>query len=212
MEAILVVVALAGAACAAVAAVAAWRRAAEAEERAQREAAAREAEARARVEAEERAKRAQARAQKEVEARREAEERAQQEARARREAERRAGRAHADLAEARVDAVKRADERTLVGALKRALPALEPERAKRLENQLEALARNRADASKLREQMESTADEADRSQLLKKLSKVETDAAALVERLRNIVSQDPALSGVRLALAWEVRSTPIKKK
>jgi len=184
----------------------------EAEERAQREAAARvEAEKRAQREAEARA-RAQERAKAEVEARREAEERAKAEAKARKEAEARAARIGRDLAESRIDAVQRADERTLVGALKRALPALEPERAKRLENQLEALARNRADASKLREQMESTADEADRSQLLKKLSKVETDAAALVERLRNIVSQDPALSGVRLALAWEVRSTPIKKK
>jgi len=192
---------------------------AEAEERARKEAERASQEAAARAKAEERARKEAERASQEAAARAKAEERARKEAeRAQREAERarnaerRAAKLGSEVAEARVDAVKRADERTLVGALKRALPALEPERAKRLENQLEALARNRADASKLREQMESTADEADRSQLLKKLSKVETDAAALVERLRNIVSQDPALSGVRLALAWEVRSTPIKKK
>jgi len=221
-------------------AVAAWRRAAEAEaraaqeaaarveaeERAQREAAARveaeeraQREAAARVEAEKRAQReaeararAQERAKAEVEARREAEERAKAEAKARKEAEARAARIGRDLAESRIDAVQRADEPTLVRALRRALPALDPERAQRLERQLEALARNRADAEKLRKELAAAADEAVRDQLRGKLAKAEFDAEALLKRLRHVVEGDPALSGVKLALAWEVRAAPMDKK
>jgi len=184
----------------------------EAEERAQREAAARvEAEKRAQREAEARA-RAQERAKAEVEARREAEERAKAEAKARKEAEARAARIGRDLAESRIDAVQRADEPTLVRALRRALPALDPERAQRLERQLEALARNRADAEKLRKDLETAAEEAARDQIKKKLQKAEFDAQALVERLRNIVEKDPALQGVRLSLAWGSRVSTSKDK
>jgi len=183
---------------------------AEAEERAQREAAARaEAEERAQREAADRA-RAQERAKREIESRKEAEERAKAEARARRDAERRAARASADVAEARVDAVQRADEPTLVGALTRALPALDPERGRRLQNQIEALARLRADAVQLRKGLDATSDEEVRVQLRKRLEKVEHDAAALLQRLRNAVANDPALSGVKLSLAWEVRVSPSK--
>ena len=191
----------------------------EAEERAQREAEAREAEARARQEAEERAQRAaadlaraQERAKKEVEARREAEERAKAEARARRDAERRAAKAGAEVAEARCDVARRVDEPTLVGALARAIPAMDPERGRRLQNQLEALARNRADAEKLRKDLETAAEEAARDQIKKKLQKAEFDAQALVERLRNIVEKDPALQGVRLSLAWGSRVSTSKDK
>ena len=191
-----------------------------AEERARQEAEAREAEARLRAEAEERARReaadrerAQARARKEIEAR-EAEAQARKEAEARaRAAERRAAKAGAEVAEARVDVAKRVDERTLVNALTRALPALAPERARRLEHQLEALARNRADAEQIKKGIEATSDEEVRAQLLRKLRKIEGDAAALVERLRNVLQNDPDLQAVRLSLAWGTRvSTSSKSK
>jgi len=190
----------------------------EAEARAQQEAQARvEAEARAqqeaqaRVEAEARAQRAQARAQKEVEARREAEARAQQEARARRDAERRAGRLAADLSESRVDAVQHADEPTLVGALRKAVPSMDPERAGRLNNQIETLARLRASEAQLLSELKATADEAARSQLQRKLEKIQFDAEALLKRLRHIVQEDPSLQAVRLSLAWGVRVSTSSK-
>jgi len=186
---------------------------AEAEELARKEAAARaEAEELARKEAADRA-RAQARAKKEIEAREAAEERARAEAQARRQAERRAARLGDDLAEERVDIVKRVDERTLVDALHKALPTLDPERARRIENQLETLARLRADAVQLRKGLDATSDEEVRVQLRKKLQKVEHDAAALVERLRNVLAHDPDLQAVRLSLAWgsRVSVAPNKK-
>jgi len=184
----------------------------EAEARAQQEAAARaEAEARAQQEAAARAK-AEARAQQEVAARAKAEARAQQEAAARREAERRAARLGGELEEARVDVARRVDERELVNALRRAIPSMEPERARRLENQLESLARNRADEERLLNELAATADEAARDQLTAKLKKAKFDAEALIERLRNILENDPALSSVRLSLAWQARVTPMKKK
>jgi hypothetical protein len=162
-----------------------------AEEQARREAAARE--------------RAQGRARAEIEARREAEARAVAEAKARRDAERRAARLGADLSESRVSVAQTVSERDLVAALKRALPALAPERARRLEHQLEALARNRADAEQIKKGIEATSDEEVRVQLRRKLEKVEHDAAALVERLRNILANDPDFHGIRLSLAWGVR-------
>ena len=183
----------------------------EAEERAQREAAAREAEARARAEAEARAKRAQERAQKEVEARREAEERAQQEARARREAERRAAKLSADLSDERVNVVQRLDERELVNALRRALPALAPERAQRLEHQLETLARLRDLESRLIKEREATTDEVVRFQLQKKAFKAIADAEALVKRFRHVLESDPDFHGIRLSLAWGARTSPKTK-
>jgi len=191
----------------------------EAEERAQREAAARaEAEERARqeaaarAEAEARATRAQARAAKEVEARRQAEERAQAAERARRDAERRAARSGELAAEARVDVAKNVDETTLVRALTSALPALAPERAQRLKNQLESLARNRASEEQLLKELESANDELVRFQIQKKLFKATADAEALVQRLRHVLEEDPELKGVRLSLAWGVRTSPIKAK
>jgi hypothetical protein len=225
---------------AAVAAVAAWRRAAEAEERARKEAQARteaeerarkEAQARteaeerarkeaqARTEAEERARKeaqartkAEERARKEAQARTEAEERARKEAQARRDAERRAGRLSADLAESRTEIARSISESELVDALRRALPALAPERARRLERQLETLARLRADAAQLRRGMEAAVDKDIADQLRKKLEKVESDAQALVERLRNVLQNDPDFHGVRLALAWNGRVSPMPKK
>ena len=212
MEAILVVVALAGAAIAALAAWRAWaareaeaRARQEAEERARQEAAAREAEARARQEAEERAQRAQARAKAEVEARREAEARAQAEAKARKEAERRAARIGSELSEARCDAARRVDEPTLVGAISKAVPTLDAPRARRIQNQLETLARLRSQAEQIRKGIEATKEEDIRVQLQTKLNKCESDAEALVERLRNIVDQDPDFHALRLSLAWGVK-------
>ena len=201
MESIFAFAAVVLAASAALAVWRAWR----AEEQARREAAARaEAEEQARREAKDR-ERAQERAKREVEARRQAEARAEAEARARREAEARAARVGQDLAESRVNVVQRLDERELVNALRRALPTLAPERAKRLEQQLEALARLRGQAERLREELASAADEAARGQLLQKLKKAEFDAQALVERLRNILANDPDFHGIRLSLAWGVR-------
>jgi len=192
---------------------------AEAEERAQREAEAREAEARARAEAEERAQRlekdlirAQKRAETEVQARRDAEARARDAERRARDAERRAARLGDELAESRVDAAQRADERTLVSALRRALPALAPERAKRLEHQLESFARLRRDEERLRKELGEASDEEARARLREKLGKIEGDAEALLKRLRNTVEGDPALRGVRLSLAWGGRVTPQAKK
>ena len=211
---VIVITAVALAAAATAAVWRAWAEAAarqEAEARARAEAEAREAEARARQEAEARAKRAQERAQKEVEARREAEERAKAEARARRDAEARAARLGGELAEARASAVERADEPTIVRALQRALPALDPERAQRLERQLESLARNRASEAQLLKELSATADEAVREQLQKRIEKFRFDAEALLKRLRHVISEEPALGGVKLALAWEVRSAPDKK-
>jgi len=183
----------------------------EAEERAQREAEAREAEARARAEAEARAKRAQERAQREIEARREAEAKAEAAARARKDAERRAARLGSELSEERVNIAQRVDERTLVGALQKAIPAMDPERAKRLGNQLEALARNRAQEAKLLEDLKA-ASGADQDQIRQRIQKAQGDAEAILKRLRNVLENDPSLQGVRLALAWQVRATPIKKK
>jgi len=177
----------------------------EAEARAEAEAAARqEAEARARAEAEARA-RAQARAQREIEARREAEARAEAEAKARKEAERRAARIGAEIAEERVNVAKRVDERTLVGALRKALPALDSDRARRLENQIETLARLRSDSNQLKKGLDATSDEEVASQLRKKLAKCESDAEALLKRLRHILEADPDLQAVRLSLAWGSR-------
>jgi DNA repair exonuclease SbcCD ATPase subunit len=189
-----------------------------AEERARQEAEAREAEARLRAEAEERARReaadrerAQARARKEIEAR-EAEAQARKEAEARaRAAERRAAKAGADLSEARTEVARTIPERDLVGALRKALPAMEPERGKRLENQLEALARNRDLEARLIADL-SAASEEDRDQIRQRIQKVQGDSEALLKRLRNVLENDPALNGVRLSLAWKVRVSPIKKK
>jgi hypothetical protein len=191
----------------------------EAEERAQREAAAREAEARARQEAEAWAQkaeadrdRAQARAAKEVEARK-AEAQARQEAERRaRDAERRAAKAGADLEDERVNVVRRVDEKTLVNALRGAARAMEPVRARRLEHQLESLARLRAQEEQLLKDLEAAADEADRDQIRKKIEKCRFDAGALVERLRNILENDPDLQAVRLSLAWGVRVSSQPKK
>ena len=196
----IIVIAATALVVAALSVLAAWR----AEARAQQE-------AQARVEAEARAQRAQARAQKEVEARREAEARAQQEARARRDAERRAGRLAADLSESRVDAVQHADEPTLVGALRKAVPSMDPERAGRLNNQIETLARLRASEAQLLSELKATADEAARSQLQRKLEKIQFDAEALLKRLRHIVQEDPSLQAVRLSLAWGVRVSTSSK-
>jgi len=190
----------------------------EAEERAQREAAAREAEARARQEAEAWAQkaeadrdRAQARARQEAEARK-AEAQARQEAERRaRDASRRAGRLAADLSESRVDAVQHADEPTLVGALRKAVPSMDPERAGRLNNQIETLARLRASEAQLLSELKATADEAARSQLQRKLEKIQFDAEALLKRLRHIVQEDPSLQAVRLSLAWGVRVSTSSK-
>jgi len=202
-------------------------RAAEAEARAaEAEARAAEAEARA-AEAEARAATQATRAQREAAARAAAEKRAQRDAeraqqmaarareaeRAQRDAERRAARRGADLAEVRVEAAQRVDEHTLVGALRRAAPSLAPERARRLENQLEALARLRADEDRLRKELEAAADEATRLQLQRKLDKIQHDAEALLKRLRNAVEGDPALHGVKLSIAWGARvKTPQAKK
>ena len=162
-----------------------------AEEQARREATARE--------------RAQARVKREIEARAAAEEQARREAAARRAAERRAAKLGSELSESRIDVAKHVDERTLVDVLRRALPALTPERAKRLERQIETLARLRADAAQLRRGMEAAVDKDIADQLRKKLEKVESDAAALVERLRNVLAHDPDLQAVRLSLAWGSR-------
>ena len=184
----------------------------EAEERARQEAQARtEAEERARQEAQARTK-AEERARQEAQARTKAEERARQEAQARRAAESRAARLGADHAEARAEAPQRVDERTLVNALRRAIPSLEPERARRLENQLESLARNRAQEEQLVAELGATADEAARVQLQTKLEKIRFDAEALLKRLRHVVAEDPALSGVRLSLAWGARVSSQPKK
>ena len=191
---------------------------AEAEERARQEAAAREAEARARQEAEAWAQkaeadrdRAQARARQEAEARK-AEAQARQEAERRaRDAERRAGRLGAALSEARCDAVKHVDEKTLVNALRKAIPSLDPERGRRLNNQIEALARLRSDSERLRKDLETAADDAARDQIQKKLVKMAADAEALVQRFRNLVENDPDFHGIRLSLAWGVRVSTKKK-
>jgi len=192
---------------------------AEAEERARKEAERASQEAAARAEAEERARKEAERASQEAAARAKAEERARKEAeRAQREAERarnaerRAAKLGSEVAEARVDAARRVDERTLVNALRKSLPALETERAKRLENQLESLARLRERAEKLREELTAASDEEVRGPLREKLSKVESDAEALITRLRNVVAEDPALSGVRLSLAWGARVSTKKKE
>jgi len=236
MEAVLVVVAVAALLAAA---SAAWRARREAEareaearlraaaeekarkeaERAQREAEAREAEARLRAAAEEKARKEAERAQREAErAQREAE-RAQREAearkaaeRAKREAEHRAARLGADLSEARTEIHRTVDERTLVNALRRALPAMEPERAQRLQNQLDALARNRAQEEQLVAELAATSDEEVSGQLREKLQKCRFDAQALVERLRNILANDPSLQGARLSLAWGSRVSARKDK
>jgi len=195
-------------------------------ERAQREAEAREAEARLRAAAEEKARKEAERAQREAErAQREAEraqreaERAQREAearkaaeRAKREAEHRAARLGADLSEARTEIHRTVDERTLVNALRRALPAMEPERAQRLQNQLDALARNRAQEEQLVAELAATSDEEVSGQLREKLQKCRFDAQALVERLRNILANDPSLQGARLSLAWGSRVSARKDK
>ena len=222
MEAVLVVVAVAALLAAA---SAAWR--------ARREAEAREAEARLRAAAEEKARKEAERAQREAEraqreaerAQREAEraqreaERAQREAearkaaeRAKREAEHRAARLGADLSEARTEIHRTVDERTLVNALRRALPAMEPERAQRLQNQLDALARNRAQEEQLVAELAATSDEEVSGQLREKLQKCRFDAQALVERLRNILANDPSLQGARLSLAWGSRVSARKDK
>jgi len=229
MEAVVVVAAVALVVAAALATLAAWRaeaRAAqeaaareEAEERAQREAAAREEaeeraqrEAAAREEAEERAQReaaararAQERARKEIEARRDAEERAQAAERARKEAERRCAKLGADIADSRVDIVKRITERELVNALTRAIPALAPERGRRIQNQIESLARLRADSERIRKEMAETSDKEAAAQLQKRMTKAAADAEALVARLRNILENDPELHGIKLSLAWGSR-------
>jgi len=174
-------------------------------ERAQREAEAREAEARARQEAEERAQRARARAKAEIEAR-EAEAQARKEAEARaRAAERRAARLGAEIAESRCNAPRRVDEKTLVDALSKAVPNLDAPRARRIQNQLETLARLRSQAEQIRKGIEATKEEDIRVQLQTKLNKCESDAEALVERLRNIVDQDPDFHALRLSLAWGVK-------
>jgi len=179
---------------------------AEAEERAARQAARAQREAAAAAAAEKRARAEAERAQREHAARREAEARA-------RDAERRAARLGADLAEVRADVAQTCDERELVAGLRRAAPGLAPERAQRLEHQLEALARLRADEDRLRKELEAAADEATRLQLQRKLDKIQGDAQALVQRLRNAVEGDPALHGVKLALAWGGRvKTPQAKK
>jgi hypothetical protein len=185
---------------------------AEAEERAQREAAARaEAEKRAQREAEDKA-RAQARAQREVELRKEAEARRDAEAKARRDAERRAARLGGELSESRVDVSQRIDEKTLVEAMQAATRALDPVRCRRLENQIESLARNRAQEAKLLADLNAAADEAARAEIQRKIEKARADAEALVQRLRHVLANDPDLQGVRLSLAWEARVTPMKKK
>jgi len=184
-----------------------------AEEQARREAEARAvAEEQARREAEAKA-RAQARAAKEVESRKQAEARAEAEARARRDAEARAARLGEKLSEERVNIAQRVDEQTLVRALTRAIPALAPERAKRLNNQIEALARNRAQEAQLLEDLKAAAEEAVRVEIKKKLDKARSDAEALNQRLRHVLENDPDLHGVRLSLAWGVRvSTSNKSK
>jgi len=183
----------------------------EAEERARQEAQARtEAEERARKEAQARTK-AEERARKEAQARTEAEERARKEAQARRDAERRAARLGADLSEARVEVAKSVSERDLVLALKRGLPSMDPERGRRLENQLETLARLRASEDQICKELEAAADEAVRAQLLKKIQKCRFDAEALVQRLRHVLEQDPDLQAVRLSLAWGVRVSTSSK-
>ena len=222
MEAVVVVAAVALVVAAALATLAAWRaeaRAAqeaaarvEAEERAQREAAARvEAEERAQREAADRA-RAQERAKREVAAREAAEERAKAEARARRDAERRAARNAADLAEQRVAVAQTVDEKTLVDALRSGSRSINPTRARRIENQLEALARLRVDAEQLRRGIEATKDEDVRGQLISKLAKVESDADGIVSRLRNVLENDPDFRAVKLSLAWGARTSPMAKK
>jgi len=192
---------------------------AEAEERARKEAERASQEAAARAEAEERARKEAERASQEAAARAKAEERARKEIEAReaadrarkeaerraRDAERRAGRLAADLSESRVDAVQHADEPTLVGALRKAVPSMDPERAGRLNNQIETLARLRASEAQLLSELKATADEAARSQLQRKLEKIQFDAEALLKRLRHIVQEDPSLQAVRLSLAWGVR-------
>ena len=187
--------------------------------RAWREAAAREAEARARQEAEERAQReaaararAQERARKEIEARRDAEERAKKESEARRDAERRCAKLGSDLAEQRVAVAQTVDEKTLVDALRSGSRSINPTRARRIENQLEALARLRVDAEQLRRGIEATKDEDVRGQLISKLAKIESDADGIVSRLRNVLENDPDFRAVKLSLAWEARVTPMKKK
>jgi len=182
-----------------------------AEERARQEAEAREAEARLRAAAEEKARKEAERAQREAErAKREAE-RAQREAEARKAAERRAARASADVAEARAEAYRNVDERVLVEALRRALPALPPERARRIENQLEALARLRSRADDLRKGLAATNDREIADRIRQELGKAITEADAIVERLRNAVGGDPLLHGVKLALAWQVPVSAKKK-
>ena len=210
-----IVLLIAAAALVVAAALAVWRAQAEAaaradaEARAQAEAAARaDAEARAQREAKDRA-RAQERAQREIEARRAAEERAKAEAAARRDAERRAARLGSDIAEDRANVVMTIDEKTIVTALSRAVPTLNQERAKRLENQIESLARLRSSESALLSELEAASNEEERDQIRRKIQKVRGDAEALVQRLRNILSEDPALSGIRLSLAWGTRISRI---
>ena len=187
--------------------------------RAWREGEAREVEARLRAAAEERARQEAARAQRESErAQRESERARQEAARAQREAERarnaerRAARLGDDLAEARTEIARTVPERDLVNALRKAIPAMDPERAKRLENQLESLARNRAQEAKLLADLNAAADAAARAEIQRKIEKARADAKALVQRLRHVLANDPDLQGVRLSLAWEARVTPMKKK
>jgi|YNPMSStandDraft_2_1061718.scaffolds.fasta_scaffold20648_2 hypothetical protein len=176
-----------------------------AEERARQEAEAREAEARLRAAAEEKARKEAERAQREAErAKREAE-RAQREAEARKAAERRCAKLGADIADSRVNIVKRITERELVNALTRAIPALAPERGRRIQNQIESLARLRADSERIRKEMAETSDKEAAAQLQKRMTKAAADAEALVARLRNILENDPELHGIKLSLAWGSR-------
>ena len=215
MEAVLVVVAVAALLAAA---SAAWR--------ARREAEAREAEARLRAAAEEQARREAERAQREAAAReaearlraaaeeqaRQEAERAQREAERARNAERRAARLGDDLAEARTEIARTVPERDLVNALRKAIPAMDPERAKRLENQLESLARNRSSEARLLEDLKAAADEAARAEIRRKLDKAHGDAEAIVARLRNVLENEPSLQAVRLSLAWGTRVSTSSSK
>ena len=190
-----------------------------AEEKARQEAEAREAEARLRAAAEEKARKEAARAQRESErAQRESERARQEAARAQREAERarnaerRAARLGDDLAEARTEIARTVPERDLVNALRKAIPAMDPERAKRLENQLESLARNRSSEARLLEDLKAAADEAARAEIRRKLDKAHGDAEAIVARLRNVLENEPSLQAVRLSLAWGTRVSTSSSK
>ena len=107
--------------------------------------------------------------------------------------------------------LRNVDERVLVEALRRALPALPPERARRIENQLEALARLRSRADDLRKGLAATNDREIADRIRQELGKAITEADAIVERLRNAVGGDPLLHGVKLALAWQVPVSAKKK-